>query len=305
MNDAFIAAIVAEPGDDLPRLIFADHLEESGEPANVARAEFIRVQVELAGVKCEWEGTPVSCQRYSQKCEPCKRMPALRERENWLFAANADAWFPVPNGYGLDWEINLERHQRTEAQRPGTYLISRGFISRVSCTLSAFIGGECPRCDHGRDSNGNWIASTESRTGGTCPTCNGTGHTVGIAGVVAASQPVTEWNISDVTPMEVHLGDPEIIAQFGRLAGVNDVGTAGEWYFREFRDFCGENTHNIPIVLFALLEGQKIYPGDEHLAFYPTSEAAMQALSAACIAYAKQQAAKLTRTPDFTSLGVG
>src|SRR4051812_14383873 len=37
----FLAAIAAAPDDDLPRLIFADWLDEHGEPD---RAEFIRLQ---------------------------------------------------------------------------------------------------------------------------------------------------------------------------------------------------------------------------------------------------------------------
>ncbi len=46
MNEeaAFMKAILAEPDDDAPRLIFADWLEERGDP----RAGFIRVQCELA-----------------------------------------------------------------------------------------------------------------------------------------------------------------------------------------------------------------------------------------------------------------
>lgn len=43
-NEAFLAAICDNPADDTPRLIYADWLEERGDP----RAEFIRVQVELA-----------------------------------------------------------------------------------------------------------------------------------------------------------------------------------------------------------------------------------------------------------------
>jgi uncharacterized protein (TIGR02996 family) len=42
---AFLAAIIAEPHDDTPRLVAADFLEEHGE---ADRAAFIRVQVELA-----------------------------------------------------------------------------------------------------------------------------------------------------------------------------------------------------------------------------------------------------------------
>lgn len=42
---SFLAAIIDRPDDDLPRLVYADYLDESGDPA---RAEFIRVQCELA-----------------------------------------------------------------------------------------------------------------------------------------------------------------------------------------------------------------------------------------------------------------
>ncbi|HEY2787588.1 MAG TPA: TIGR02996 domain-containing protein [Fimbriiglobus sp.] len=40
-----LPAVLAAPDDDLPRLVYADALEETGD---VARAEFIRVQIELA-----------------------------------------------------------------------------------------------------------------------------------------------------------------------------------------------------------------------------------------------------------------
>ena len=43
--DALLRAVLAAPDDDAPRLIYADWLDEHGDPA---RAEFIRVQVELA-----------------------------------------------------------------------------------------------------------------------------------------------------------------------------------------------------------------------------------------------------------------
>lgn len=42
---SFLQHIVADPADDLPRLVYADWLEERGEP----RAEYIRIQVALAG----------------------------------------------------------------------------------------------------------------------------------------------------------------------------------------------------------------------------------------------------------------
>lgn len=40
-QDALLAAILANPADDLPRLVFADWMEENGQPE---RAEFIRIK---------------------------------------------------------------------------------------------------------------------------------------------------------------------------------------------------------------------------------------------------------------------
>jgi uncharacterized protein (TIGR02996 family) len=44
-DDAFLADIIANPDDDTPRLVYADYLEDRGEPE---RAAFIRVQIDLA-----------------------------------------------------------------------------------------------------------------------------------------------------------------------------------------------------------------------------------------------------------------
>jgi uncharacterized protein (TIGR02996 family) len=44
-DEAFLQAIIESPEDDAPRLVYADYLEEHGQ---AARAEFIRLQCELA-----------------------------------------------------------------------------------------------------------------------------------------------------------------------------------------------------------------------------------------------------------------
>jgi uncharacterized protein (TIGR02996 family) len=48
-RDALMRAILDQPADDTPRLAFADWLEEHGGTAGAARAEFIRLQIALAG----------------------------------------------------------------------------------------------------------------------------------------------------------------------------------------------------------------------------------------------------------------
>jgi uncharacterized protein (TIGR02996 family) len=47
-RDALLSGIAREPSADLPRLVFADWLEETGHPASVARAEYIRTAIEEA-----------------------------------------------------------------------------------------------------------------------------------------------------------------------------------------------------------------------------------------------------------------
>jgi uncharacterized protein (TIGR02996 family) len=51
-HDAFLDEIRADPEDTIPRLIYADWLEENGDPL----AELIRVQCELAELDVEVEG---------------------------------------------------------------------------------------------------------------------------------------------------------------------------------------------------------------------------------------------------------
>src|SRR5689334_9332768 len=47
-REAFLRAIIDRPEDDLPRLIYADWLDERGDP----RGQLIRVQTELANPSC-------------------------------------------------------------------------------------------------------------------------------------------------------------------------------------------------------------------------------------------------------------
>jgi uncharacterized protein (TIGR02996 family) len=47
-EQALLQAVLAEPTDDVPRLVYADFLDETGEIVQMARAEFIRLQCEIA-----------------------------------------------------------------------------------------------------------------------------------------------------------------------------------------------------------------------------------------------------------------
>ena len=98
---AFLRAIAAAPDDDLPRLVFADWLDENGRSE---RAEFIRVEVEIARTT---PGHP--------------RRGALFERRQQLFKTHAPDWFA--RFIGKVRELNTER----------------GFITAVACDALAFL----------------------------------------------------------------------------------------------------------------------------------------------------------------------
>src|SRR5262245_38343099 len=72
---ALIAAIREAPDDDAPRLVFADWLEERGDEADLARAEFIRIQITRARL-------PIEDERHSE----------LQARELRLLKRWAPAW---------------------------------------------------------------------------------------------------------------------------------------------------------------------------------------------------------------------
>ena len=74
-EEAFIAEIAEHPDDDTPRLIFADWLEEQGDPGSLAQAEFIRVQIEL-----------------EQPLQEGPRLWALRQRETDLLRTYRPTW---------------------------------------------------------------------------------------------------------------------------------------------------------------------------------------------------------------------
>src|SRR5262245_14016045 len=78
---ALIGAVLDHPADDTPRLVFADWLEENDQPE---RAEFIRVQIELAKLP--------KAQRDASK--PGKRAAALLKKHKaaWQAALGLESY---------------------------------------------------------------------------------------------------------------------------------------------------------------------------------------------------------------------
>jgi uncharacterized protein (TIGR02996 family) len=127
--DGLLRAILADPADDLPRLAYADWLEEQGESD---RAEFVRVQYELTQLAfldddvCPRCGAGVG-QYHENDCPATRLRRREKELLNWPAGEEGGypcwrcAWHaPVPHG-GWAWEYR------------------RGFVARVECATADFL----------------------------------------------------------------------------------------------------------------------------------------------------------------------
>src|SRR3954452_5753909 len=103
-DDVFMQEIRESPADDLPRLIYADWLEDDGQPE---RAEFIRLQIHLA--------------RADEDASP----PRLWSRERELLRQHGDAWRSPLSSWVRGW-----------------LTFRRGFPHEYNGTASALFRGD-------------------------------------------------------------------------------------------------------------------------------------------------------------------
>ncbi len=100
-HDALLNTIIANPNDDLPRLVYADFLEENGSDGHAA---FIRDQIELANTP-DWEPVAVRWRRKSLEEQAGDRW---RDSLPW-----ANAWnprFPFRRGLGYAIKTQIVQH---------------------------------------------------------------------------------------------------------------------------------------------------------------------------------------------------
>lgn len=312
--DALMRAVLADPFDLLPRLVLADWLDENdrtgrcpscpGLPGKVhrpypggwdgcgdcsgtgwrsngfaARAEFVRLD-------CETHEPGVWHERGCRLCE--------------LFDRHRDEWFPVPVGFGFDWDIT-----RVGSDRSHAWIVGRGFVEGIRCPLGWWAGevceqcaggvthvtggAECPHCG-GRsvwrsgvhfDNERRCVSSKcghswepGTRVAVRCASCSGTGRTPGHGAEVVSRHPVTKVVVTDRGPAD--------------RSEVN-----GCWYW--FKDESIENPYFarqafpdaiLPSVLFERMAGKPTTIGLP----YPSREAAVGALSDALVDMAREKA---------------
>src|SRR5262245_55153491 len=101
---ALLQAILDAPDEDVPRLVYADWLEERGAAQSSARAEFIRVQLAL-----------------EQLPEDDERRTEVRARAQALLAEHEQAWVGPLRQWVRGWEFR------------------RGLVERVEIDASVFL----------------------------------------------------------------------------------------------------------------------------------------------------------------------
>jgi uncharacterized protein (TIGR02996 family) len=109
-------SVAENPGDDTPRLVYADWLDENGEPN---RAEFIRAQIRLSGLKPWGEG-------YTELDIRCRELLRVHQKE-WLGSLP-----PV------DLSSLNPFHNRV-SDTPGWETFERGFPARVQMQSAEFV----------------------------------------------------------------------------------------------------------------------------------------------------------------------
>jgi uncharacterized protein (TIGR02996 family) len=181
-------AIIADPSDDVPRLLLADVLEEAGEGE---RASFIRVQCELAKHPCARleEGVVHTIAPY---CYGCHEVATLRRREGELLDEYGFDWFgQFTRAAGVDEGRGPDRNAWNFRSLGGTLgwcHFRRGFVAAVTLTRTDWCWVVCPVCSGWR--------SREAY----CNHCQGTGRTGRHGPALVLAAPIEEVVLSDREP---------------------------------------------------------------------------------------------------------
>jgi uncharacterized protein (TIGR02996 family) len=116
-HQAFLCAISEAPEENGPRLVYADWLEEQGDPLLAARAELIRVQLELA--------------RPSPWNKSKRRRAALQIRERQLLAEPPGEWLGPWQAVPFRWVFWRGMPERFAAVAHGRLLDNDRLQQRV------------------------------------------------------------------------------------------------------------------------------------------------------------------------------
>ncbi len=265
MNDALLRSILENPADDAPRLVYADWLDDHGEPV---RAEFIRVQCRKGDLSYSWQykidkhhwRTTLGCRWVSDLVLAHEKVTGTWPSYSWGSSAS-------PTGPGLyksgAEKVWMKYSGCVEVEFTG------GFVASVSLPLAVLVGGECGRCGGTGRAERPVNPVDFRRHGETCPACRGERRTPGIARDLFARHPVTEVRLTDKQAWQMGQG-----VRFGWTDDPNDFPGPTDWY--------------VPKPIHSLLTG-RVVTGRGRM-WYTRREGADRDLSRAVVAWGRSLA---------------
>lgn len=184
--DPLLHAVLANPKYDIVRLVYADALEEAGDGE---RAEFIRVQIALANQRNPKRRPPASK-------ENDRVQDRLEKRINVLWRGGINFIFQDEMCKLFDGSIATVIDPNWKPRDHSVFLVERGFVSSVRCSLAAWCGETCIGCNGlGETSVTDFDGRDYHR--GDCPRCHGTGRTPGHGAGIVARHPVERVEFTD------------------------------------------------------------------------------------------------------------
>jgi uncharacterized protein (TIGR02996 family) len=316
---ALLETVLANPADDAPRLIISDWLEEHGfdERAELIRLQIAGDQDGTGVVsytywmRREWGLFPTPVRRLKlEHFDDLKMSPGdgriapvpggIRMSAGMVATMKLDKEVgdairagdvisvgvtkydrmigevtKLIQGRGRHYEVTVLLDSLTNMDSGWT----RGFISSVSLTCEAFVGGQCETCKGlGWPDFASYNARNFRRDfAPPCYKCRGTGRIEGVARELFSRHPITEVRLVDKNPSPLPLGE-----QMG-FYGLNDRDYQNTTQLHE--------NDSIPSSVATHMTGFKNkLEGVDSWRWYDTETEANAALSRACVAYGRSKA---------------
>lgn len=136
--EALRRAIVLHPRDDTPRLMYADKLDELGGEKNTRYAEFIRLQIVIAGRTGDNKCSMPRCITDYSLCEKHEKRRTEDDREQALWGrwpecddVRGQIFDRLPSGDNKPWWALPDSMWYVSPGRPFA-TVSRGFVNQIS-----------------------------------------------------------------------------------------------------------------------------------------------------------------------------
>ena len=306
----FLAAICANPDDDAPRLVYADWLDEHGDP----RGEFIRVQVELAAL-CQPRMLHGAFP--SHFCKICKALwilwdeePGFEKHGGWSICSDIKTCGKCCDNAGMGEQIQkFTVNQRDLFRREAALLAAheQEWLAELPEVVRRWRGTRC-NCPGLIDD-----PEPNNRPSRQCPNCHGSGRIGGWRrGFIEEVEvpTLTEWTgeyshvkkatwtgvgplLVAATPVRtVRFGDKRPYKNFVPRS-YQSGGPDRKW--RWYEGFTKWNWFELPVPnnLLGEAANEAHYLPDEIFIdcaiFYDSEAAANNALSRAMVRWARQQ----------------